>query len=188
MMTLLPFERLLARYPLGATAVYVGTVAVLSLLTWGSLAGVLDRRETIAAAAQLLQQLEGRGPGRVADAGATSGQTPAGSPFLDGQTITIAGASLLQRIGVAVTRVGGNVLSSQVDLQGTRSKDGFVSVIASCEMSQPALQQLLYDLEAGMPFLFVDQLVVQTPATSSDESSTRLRVLLAVSGQWQDVK
>ena len=40
-------------------------------------------------------------------------------------------------------------------------------MIASCEIEQPQLQQLLYDLEAGMPFLFVDQLVVQTPLTAS---------------------
>ena len=36
-----------------------------------------------------------------------------------------------------------------------------MSLVASCELEQPALQQLLYDIEAGMPFLFVDQLVAQ---------------------------
>ena len=53
--------------------------------------------------------------------------------------------------------------SSQVDLQGPQSKDGFVTLLISCEMEQPNLQKLLYDLEAGMPFLFIDQLVVQGP-------------------------
>ena len=43
------------------------------------------------------------------------------------------------------------MLSSQIDLQGTDSKKGFVSLTASCEVDQPALQQLLYDVEAGMP-------------------------------------
>ena len=38
-----------------------------------------------------------------------------------------------------------------------------MSLIASCEVDQPALQQLLYDIEAGMPFLFVDQLEAQAP-------------------------
>ena len=45
-----------------------------------------------------------------------------------------------------------------------------------------ALQQLLYDLEAGMPFLFIDQLMVQAPVVGVQESRTR--VLLSVSGLW----
>jgi general secretion pathway protein M len=61
-------------------------------------------------------------------------------------------------------------------------------MIASCEIEQPQLQQLLYDLEAGMPFLFVDQLVVQTSLTTSGSGSGKLRVLLAVSGQWRGAK
>jgi general secretion pathway protein M len=37
-----------------------------------------------------------------------------------------------------------------------------------------------------MPFLFVDQLVVQAPqASTGEESGGRMRVLLGVSGQWQ---
>jgi len=52
----------------------------------------------------------------------------------------------------------------------------------SCEIEQSALQQLLYDLEAGMPFLFIDQLVVQAPVVGVQESRTR--VLLSVAGLW----
>jgi general secretion pathway protein M len=47
------------------------------------------------------------------------------------------------------------------------------------------VQPLLYDLEAGMPFLFIDQLVVQAPQAGTGEEGSRMRVLLAVSGQWQ---
>jgi general secretion pathway protein M len=61
-------------------------------------------------------------------------------------------------------------------------------VIASCELDQPSLQKLLYDLEAGMPFLFIDQLVVQAPVASSTNQEGRMRILLAVSGQWQGAK
>jgi general secretion pathway protein M len=111
---------------------------------------------------------------------------PSGSPYLEGATVTVAGAALLARVAGAVTRLGGNVLSSQLDVQGTQAKAGFVSMIASCELDQPALQPLIYDLEAGMPFLFIDQLSVQAPAISSGEG--KLRILLAVSGQWQGAK
>jgi general secretion pathway protein M len=39
-----------------------------------------------------------------------------------------------------------------------------------------------------MPFLFVDQLAVQTPATFAASGGGKLRILLAVSGQWQGAK
>ena len=99
----------------------------------------------------------------------------------------MAGAALQQRIGNAVKAVGGNVLSLQVDLQGTEAKKGFVSLTASCEVEQPALQQLLYDLEAGMPFLFIDQLTVQSPQ-SGEADGGRMRVLIGVSGLWQGAR
>jgi general secretion pathway protein M len=39
-----------------------------------------------------------------------------------------------------------------------------------------------------MPFLFVDQLEVQTSLTASGSASGRLRILIAVSGQWRGTK
>ena len=113
---------------------------------------------------------------------------PQGSPFLEGQTVTLAGAALLQRVAGAVTQAGGNVLSSQVDVQDAASNAGFVSLVASCEVTQADLQKLLYDLEAGMPYLFVDQLVVQAPDTVTRGDGGRLRVVLGVSGQWRGGK
>jgi general secretion pathway protein M len=73
-------------------------------------------------------------------------------------------------------------------VQGGPTKTGFLSMIASCEIDQPQLQQVLYDLEAGMPFLFVDQLLVQTPLSTPGSETTRLRVLIGVSGQWKGSK
>ena len=85
---------------------------------------MLARRQSVAAASDLLAQLEGRKPGAGATAG-RGGTRPTGSPFLEGQTLTVAGAALLQRVADAVTKVGGNVLSSQVDVQGVQAKDGY---------------------------------------------------------------
>ncbi len=109
----------------------------------------------------MLEQFEGR---RTTPVGGNGGDVsaPSGSPFLEGATVTVAGAALLEHVTAAIARLGGNVQSSQIDLQGNQSKSGFITMIASCDIDQPGLQRLLYDLEAGMPFLFVDQLVVQT--------------------------
>jgi len=183
-----PLGRLLARYPSLAVLGYAAIVAVLGLVTFGALADLYDRSVALAAASDMLDQIEGRkaSPGGAA----TSAGAPAGSPFLEGQTVEVAGAALQQRVTGAVGKLGGNVLSTQVDLQGTLSKVGFVSLTASCELDQPALQQLLYDLEVGMPFLFVDQLVIQAPeaGTSQEGAPGRMRVLLGVSGKWQGAK
>jgi general secretion pathway protein M len=164
-----------------AVAIYVVLVGVLLATTWIALSSIGERRAMVLAAENMLAQLEGRSLA-AKDGRSPLGAAPAGSPFLEGPTVNVAGAALLQRVGAAVTRIRGNVLSSQVELQKADSKDGWVGLVVSCEIEQASLQQLLYDLEAGMPFLFIDQLVVQAPVVGVEES--RMRVLLAVSGQW----
>ena len=180
-------HRYLARFRWAAVGIYVVLVILCAFISWRAIADIFEHQAAVAATNNLLEQLQGRRPHAVLSAG---GETVAtGSPFVEGRTLTVAGAALLQRVSTAVTRVGGNMLSSQEDLHGTQAKPGYVGVIANFELTQPALQQLLYDLEAGMPFLFVDQLVVQTPsASSSGPQDGRLRVLLDVSGQWQGAK
>jgi general secretion pathway protein M len=174
----------LARYSKIATISYFAIVVALMFATWSAIADLYQRRQAVAAATYMLDQLNGRiqNLGGVRLAGSS---TREGSPFLEGQTITVAGAALLQRVADAVTRVGSSVLSSQVDVDNPKSKQGLVSLIVSCEIAEPDLQKLLYDLEAGMPYLFLDQLVVQAPDRGDQAGGGRLRVLLAVSGQWQ---
>jgi general secretion pathway protein M len=108
---------------------------------------------------------------------------PPGSPFLEGRTATVASAMLLQRLTGAVTAAGGSVISSEVEQGRAQTKEGYLKVVSSLEIRQGALQRLLHDLEAGMPFLFIEQLLVQT--TTNPVESDRLRVRLAVSGLWR---
>ena len=181
-----PVDKLLARYPAVAVTAYVALVAVLGVVAWLATADLLDRRQAVAQADELLAQLERSR--QTAAAPNEAGDAPQGSPFLEGETVTIAGAALLARVAGAVTRVGGNVLSSQVDVKEAQQKAGLISMVASLELAQPDLQKLLYDLEAGMPYLFVDQLSVQAPDTVGRGEGGRLRVVLGVSGQWQGAK
>jgi general secretion pathway protein M len=172
--------------PMMATAIYAGLVVALLFTVVTSIMDVIEQHGEVAASTAMLEQLEGRRPATAGGAGDVS--MPSGSAYLEGATVTVAGATLLQRVAGAVAKLGGNVLSTQLDLQGSQTRTGFLSMIASCEIDQPQLQQLLYDLEAGMPFLFVDQLVVQTPLAASGSGSGKLRVLLGVSGQWRGAK
>ncbi|HEV7600852.1 MAG TPA: type II secretion system protein GspM [Bradyrhizobium sp.] len=178
--------RTLTRSPLIAVVLYVVVIGGLLAMAGTAVSNILDHQRALAQTSDLLDQLQGR---RARGTG-TSPLAPPGTPFLEGPTVTVAGATLLQRVAAAVGNVGGTIQSSQVDVLGTQAKDGFVGLLVSCEMEQPALQKLLYDLEVGMPFLFVDQLDVQVPqTTAADESGTgKIRVVLGVSGQWQGNK
>jgi general secretion pathway protein M len=166
----------------GAVALYVGLILVALILAVTAFSAVGERRATIAAEETMLAQLEGRSLFARKDDGSPFGSAPDGSPFLQGSTVNVAGAALLQRVASAIGHVNGTVLSSQVDLQKADAKDGWIGLVVSCEVEQPALQQLLYDIEAGMPFLFVDQLVVDAPTAGAENG--RMKVLLSVSGQW----
>lgn len=170
--------------PLIAVTLYLAVTVGLLLMAGLSIADVIAHRQSLAQTSDLLDQLHGRKGAK--NAAAALAEHP-GTPFLGGPTVTVAGANLLQRVAAAVGNVGGSVQSSQVDVTGAQLKDGFVGLVVSCELEQPALQKVLYDLEAGMPFLFVDQLDVQVPQTTalSEASTGRVRVILGVSGQWQ---
>ena len=177
--------RALTGSPLIAVTLYLAIAGGLLLMAALSIADVIAHRQALAQTSDLLDQLRGR-KGGAKNAAMSPAEHP-GTPFLEGPTVTVAGANLLQRVAAAVGNVGGSVQSSQVDVTGAQVKDGFVGLVVSCELEQPALQKLLYDLEAGMPFLFVDQLDVQVPQTTalSDAPTGRVRVILGVSGQWQ---
>lgn len=182
MSTTNPIGGYLARYKIAAAILYAALVIAFLVTTAVAAMDMADRQQAVAAAADILRQLEARTgpPAQTADASPVSG-----SPFLEDATVTVAGATLLQRLAGAVSRVGGTIVSSQVDLQGPLSKDRFINATASCELSQPALQQLLYDLESGMPFVYVDQLQVEAPAAIAGNPGGPLHMSISVSAQWQ---
>lgn len=178
-------EALLTRFPLAAAAAYLALVALFASITVETVLDVQQSRAAAASAAEILQTLQSRDSARTSTA-QSDVSVPTGSPFLEGATVSVAGAALLQRVLTATRRVNGNTLSSQVDLQGPRAKSGFVSATFNLEIVPTSLPPLLYDLEAGMPFLFVDELVIQASSTAADKG--KLRVVLAVSAQRQGSK
>ena len=167
-----------------AVAAYAGIVTVLLAVALFLAADLRDKAAEIAAAQARLDQLSGRSrPGSPASIASNAG--PSGSPFLDGKTITIAGAALQQHVEQAVAKAGGALMSSQVELDGPEAKNGFVGLTASMEVSQPAVQTVLYDIEEGMPYLFVDKVSIQSPEFFGEPESGRMRMTVGVVGQWQ---
>ena len=179
-------DRYMARYPAIPMLIYVGAVLTLLLTAVLVLIDIADRYRAVDAAAQVLARLERRAPVASSEPDWESAAAPSGSPFLDGDSITVAGAALLERLSGAVARAGGNVASFEVEPERAESKDGYVKIIANCELDPEALQGLLYDIESGQPFLFIDQLVVQAPQPNS--VGPQMRVLLGLSGMWSGAK
>ncbi|MCI0599583.1 MAG: type II secretion system protein GspM [Beijerinckiaceae bacterium] len=187
-----PIRELLTHKHLVPVLGFAAVLVALAAVTWLSVASLASDYVEYTAAADLLARLEGR-RSPSGSSGHASGMP--GSPFLEGPTVNVAGAELQKRVVAAVSEVGGHVLSSQIDLQGSEARTGYVSLSASCELEESALQPLVYDLETGMPFLFIDQLVVQVPQTGvgissqlgvvSEAGSPRMRVQIDISGQWQ---
>jgi general secretion pathway protein M len=165
---------------------YIGVVATLVALSIWFAADYFDRSNAVATARERLASIGGH---TKSSAATVAGDAEAnGSPFIEGQTITVAGAALQQRVGAAVAKADGTVLSSQIVIDGPQAKDGFVSLTASLEIAQASLQPLLYDLEAGMPYLFVETLAIQSPQAFGEAESARMRVVVGVSGQWQPAR
>jgi general secretion pathway protein M len=166
-----------------AVVTYAGIV--IGLLTTALLlaADLRDKLAGVAVAQMRLDQLSGRTPPNSESTASNAGVS--GSPFLEGKTVTIAGAALQQRVEAAVAKVGGALVSSQVELDGPDAKNGFVGLTASVELGQPAVQAILYDVEAGMPYLLVDKLSIQSPEVFGEPESGHMRMTIGVVGQWR---
>lgn len=180
------FDRYIARYPSIPALCYSALVFALVMTVLFAVMDILQRHRAVIETAEMLARFEHRTPSSSAEPGRAAGGEPQGSPFLDGQTVTVASAALLQRVTGAITRAGGNVISSEVEPQDVHSADGLVRITATCELEQKAVQQLLYDIEAGMPFLFVDHFLAQAPQPANEGGPIRL--VLEVSGLWAGTK
>jgi general secretion pathway protein M len=174
-----------AASPVMAAAIYGALLLVLLASTAFSIKGLWDRYLAVENLRDVSARLVGRGPAGARRNGEPAGE---GSYFLEGPTITVAGAALLQRVVTAITQQGGTVLSSQVDMSGPQPKEGFIAANVNYEVEQASLQKIIYDLEAGLPFLFIEQLEVQSPGRAANPGSSTLRVVMGVSGQWKAVQ
>jgi general secretion pathway protein M len=166
-----------------AGSIYFAIVAALLASSLWFLSDLMARSEAVANAEKRLDQLAKRGQWRQDAAASAAGM--AGSPFLDGPTITIAGAALEQRVSEAIGKAGGAITSSQVEFDGPDAKNGFVDLMTSAEVNQSALQAILYDIEAGLPYLFIEKLSLQSPEDFGEPETGRMRMTIAVAGQWR---
>lgn len=171
-------------------AVHLAALVAGLVLTWSSLADIAGRQAALTQTRDSLDRLSAR---IAALGGSAAGVSPppAADPFVAGDSGTVAGANLQDRIVSAIRAAGGKVTSSQVDMTGATAVPPSVALSVSCDVPEPALQSLLYDLEAGTPFLFFDQISIQAAQDDAGDGQPvaaggpkRLKLSFLVSASW----
>jgi general secretion pathway protein M len=165
-----PLSRLVA-ISLLLVALFLGYVALIAppLEAWrearsaiadaqGALPRMADAQESLTARRQMLADLQRR--------------QRAAEGLLQGDSETLIAAQLQNRIKTLVGAAQGEVTSMQV-LQ-TRNDGGFrkIAVRGQVLVGLPGLQKIFYELEAGVPYLFLDNVeirVQQSPSRARDE-------------------
>jgi len=143
--------------------------------------------------------------GEVADVLAKRAAVAEAQDLLD----RLEGASLAGRGAAGADAAGGHLVSSSVELGASPLGPGFVAVAATIDIGQEDLQNLLYDIETGQPFLFVDPLVVQAQGqgaalgqldadgaegrmqgdgAEARGQEGRIQVMLTVHGRWRGAR
>ena len=181
-----PIYRKLTRHESVSAFIYLTLLSLLFLTTTFAFVDISSRYDALNTSSEALARWEARAQLPSAEPDSVADEQIRGSPFLEGPTKTVASAALLQRLIGAIRGAGGSVSSSEIEPQSLQANDGYVRAYAQFDLEQEALQRLLYEIESGMPFLYVDQLTVHTPATQNE--GVRISVLLGVSGYWPSEK
>jgi general secretion pathway protein M len=141
---------------------------------------------------QLLESLQRRATSATVGtdkAGATAAQFAA----ISAPTETVAASTLQQYLLDGLEQAGGAVQSVQAEPGRETTAQGLHRVTAQIvfDGSTDTLQNLLFELETGTPYVFVDTLSAQ-PAAASDGAAANvselLRVTLVVSSYWTSAK
>jgi general secretion pathway protein M len=156
-----------------AVALALGAVASTALALRGAQADVA----LLGAEARALQAREARLAPRP-------GRDRSAAPYFQARSVTLAGAALQQRIEAAISAAHGRLISSKVDV-APRGEANRIELSAELTIAGNDMQALLFDLETGRPYLFVDAFEARAPEGAGAQS---LRVSLSVSGQWSRSK
>ena len=158
-----------------ALAAYVGLIVAGAWSIVSSWQDIEARRELVDTTRERVRRLAQQGAGATGPDPLPS-DMPADGAYLAGERLSVASADLQRRVTGAVTRAGGTVLSSQLERQEAKDFATGVEVTVECDINQPGLQRLVYELETTAPFLFIDALSVKARnETRENEHDPRLR-------------
>jgi general secretion pathway protein M len=133
-----------------------------------------------------MSRLEARAKAR-SDARARSGATAPAAAFLDAPTQGLAVAALQGYLAKTANAHHGLLVASGMEPAGPGAPPDMIRMQATLEMSAEALQAFLYQIESGMPYVFVDALTVQLTGAASQHAAEdpSLRVTFGLHAIWR---
>ena len=102
--------------------------------------------------------------------------------FVGGSSLSLANAALMKKLTESIKSAGGEVVSSEVSPPKPDSQ--WLQATAHIQIQEDRLQGLLYSLESGVPYLFVENLSVAENGTP-DTAAGLLQATITVSGAWR---
>ena len=136
-----------------------------------------DRRETVA---RLEARARADGPGRTIT-------TAPASAFLDASTQGLAGAQLQAYLTQTAGAQRAAIISSGLEPTKREDTPDTIRLQATFEVGLVALQAILYRLESGTPYVFVEALAIQPAgaAGARPPEDPLLRATLGVRAFWR---
>ena len=111
-------------------------------------------------------------------------QTPAmvapATAFIDAPTSSLAGAQLQTYVAAIADDAQATLVSSAITQPGRDDPPGTIRIDASMDVSSKALQAILYRLESGTPYVFVEALTVRPSSAQRNAEDPLLRVTLGL--------
>lgn len=165
-------------------------LGLLLLAGGGALAGigVLETKQLELDAMQT--QLENLKRRRPPAAASDAEQKITVQPFLEEESFALAANALQRRVVGLIEETDGKLITVGVDppVTGDEELARRVSVQVSAELTNEALQKVLYELETAVPFVFVETMGVTRKQTDDEtgnaetQAEPRLSISLNVSG------
>jgi hypothetical protein len=168
----------------------VGALGALLVLGAGVLGFSLQARfeaaQELDARSEVLSQLEAHVRARN-EARPKSGAVAPAAAFLSAPTPGLAGAQFEAYLRKTADAKHATVISSGIDLARHEDRPDSIRLQAVFDLNLQALQAMLYQLESGTPYVFVDSLAVQIPGTGAQRAveDPLLRVTLGLRAIWQ---
>jgi general secretion pathway protein M len=139
-----------------------------------------DRRDQLAS----LQARVGGATGQHRQAQIGSAPPPA---FLDAPTSGLATAQFQAYLSQMIADQRAMLVSSAIQPAARDDKSDAIRLQLALTATLPALQTLLYRLESGTPYVFVDGLLMQLGSTASERNAAdpTLKVTVTVRALWR---
>jgi general secretion pathway protein M len=176
----LPREQTIALAALGAFVIICAGLMAWSLEARSAAAQELADRQDILARLETGARAKRDTHGPIVQA-----KAPAAA-FVDAPTLGLASATLEAH----VTQLAGHhatLVSFAVQSNSPTDRGDAVRIEASMDISQRALQSLLYELESGTPYVFIESMTLRPIAATAQSSATDplLRATLGLRALWR---